>query len=255
MHGVTQPAPPLKWLIAYRLLGLRLPEEHRPWVAEDVATKGFLTARITRLFLWLAALVGLYVVAYTAMFRAPDGRFVLRLLLGALALSLLASGKTLVRQTLRWQRIDKRGRPVAPKRLAVLDNRDALVLGLAVAVAFTNAAALFAYALNPYVDCKGLTRSQEALIKAGFKESGTKIKTARVVPFADNELVVAFVDPPGEGGDRLVTWVFDGQSVSEVRQKDAPSLTTFPPLEGADRVANEALLQGFECLTGKSVSG
>jgi hypothetical protein len=255
---VTQPKPPLPWLLAYRVLGLRLPEQYRPWVAEDVARKPFLTWRIGRTIVWEAAFLALYVLGQTTMFQRPHPLTVRRLIYGLLILALLASGNTLVRRTLRWQRIDKHGHPVAPKGLAVLENHEAALLAVALLVAFTGAAGVFGYALRPtgvsVAPCRGPDAETLAAIRAGLKNDATVIKNPQAISYANGKIVAAVVEQPGKKA-LFTAWIVEGGKVFELRQpaqkKESP--TTFDPPVRADRVAVDALQRAATCLSTKTL--
>lgn len=248
--------PPLPWLVAYRLLGLRLPPEYRGWVAADAAKKSFLNWRSARTVVWGAVFVGLGCVAITLVHEAPPRHWVLRALAAVTIAALLASRNNLVRRTLRWQRIDKHGRPVRPKRLAVLDNNHALVLGAAVLVAFTGGAAVFGHGLRPTgveaIPCRPPDAETLALLNAGLKSKDTKLIDPQSIPFGtDAQIVVAVVDKPGDDRNAAGFWIVDGGTVYEIRQPDgaAQSPTTFDPPPSPDRVAVEALQRAVTCLT------
>ena len=249
-------APPLPWLLAYRVLGLRLPEEYRPWVARDVAGKHFLTWRMGRTFVWGLALIGLYYVAQAAVYEAPDRRMLVRLALVALAAALLASGKTLVRRTLRWQRVDKRGNPSAPKGLAVLDNQQALVLAVAVLVLFTGASAMFGFIRRPTgiggARCRDADATSLRIIRGGLKDQSTELKSAKQLKFGDRRVVSAMAEGT-EGPARIWIWVINGTQVYELRSalESENSPTTFPPIptNRVDRALGPAVQTLVECLS------
>src|SRR4051812_39876058 len=193
MSAVTQPQPPAKWVLAYRLLGLRLPREHRAWVASDVTSASFLTWRVVRTFLWCAVAIGLYVLGQTAMYQQPARRSIIRLLLIGLAYALLASRNTLVRRTLRWQRIDKHGRPARARRVALLDNTEAAALVLAGAILVTGGAAVFGYGLRPSTPaaapCTKPDLNLANRLRAGFKAKGANLVAPQVVKYRRGEVV------------------------------------------------------------------
>lgn len=223
--------PPLPWLAGYRVLGLRLPERYRPWVARDVVSKGFLTWRMSRTFVWLLALVGLYWLTQTLLYERPSGRFMTRLGLVAAAIALLASGKTLVRRTLRWQRVNKHGRPVAPKGLAVLDNVHMVLLGIAVLVAFTGTTSLVALELRPQVaSCPDASDEIMTRIRLGVKDQETRLYDAKQVDAGGMTIVALKADIPGQERNMLWLYLVQGDTIYELRQpvQDELSPTSFP---------------------------
>lgn len=259
--AASVPSPPLSWLLAYRLLGLRLPAEYRPWVARDVANRAFLTWRMGRTFVWGLALIGLFYVADAAIWEPPSRRLLLRIVLVALAAALLASGKTLVRRTLRWQRIDKRGQHVAPKGLAVLDNQQALVLGAAALVAFTGASALAGFALRPTGIAAAKCGKPDAAtldrIRSGLKDSSTALQEPRQLKFDQRKLVTAMVNTP-EGQPRIWLWLVEGPEIFELRTpKEKNSPTSFEPLPTSrvDRDLAPAVQRLFDCLGDRARGG
>ena len=100
---MTPPTPPpTLWLIAYRALGLRLPEQHRSWVALDVRDPRFVAWRSSRTVLWGLALAGIHYQAQSSIHVPPSRRTVFQLVSAVLIVALLASRNSLVRRTLRW---------------------------------------------------------------------------------------------------------------------------------------------------------
>jgi hypothetical protein len=254
MSAVTEPQPPAPWVYAYRLLGLRLPREHRPWVAYDVTSAMYLTWRVTRTFLWCSAAVGLYVVGQSAMYRAPAHRSIFRLLLLGLAYALLASRAALVRRTLRWQRIDKHGRPVRARRLALLGNTEAAVLVLAGAILLTGASAVFGYGLRPNTPaaapCNKPDLTLANRLRAGFKAAGANLVAPQVVKYSKGEVVAAYYTTPAKPNPQFVGFIVDKAAIYELRAPNAEksAVTTFPPPPSADRVSVEALQRAVTCL-------
>ena len=253
---MTAPArPPLPWLLAYRLLGLRLPAEYRAWVAEDVASMYFLAWRIGRTTLWLWTLVCLYWFAQTTVYQSPARRLFYQFLLATLALSLLSSGKTLVRRTLRWQRVDKYGRPVEPRGLARLSNPESLVFGAAVLVFLVSGMSLFAYALRPAgaagAPCRGPSQAVEARIRAGLKEPDAQLVGATAVTSRGVTTVLAVVHrPPGKTPqDRPHVWLVTESTVYELRtaEQAKESATTFEPPPNPERIGIDGLQRVVAC--------
>lgn len=252
---MTHPAPPTPWLIAYRVLGLRLPPEYRAWAAADTQTKAFLNWRIGRTALWLYAGLGLYYVVQSQMHDPPGKNKLLQVFLVVTAVSLLSSKNTLVRKTLRWQRVDRHGRPVAPKRLAILENREAIVAGMAFVVLLASGMAVYAYGLRPSgiqaVSCR--TPGDEAMdkIRAGLKTQDTKITLARSIPFAGATVVAAY-HTTGTDKETVAFWMLRDDQVFELRDPKTAdqSPTSFETLpERSDRVIGDAFLRAYTCLT------
>lgn len=254
-----QPAsgpPPLPWLLAYRVLGLRLPQQYRAWVAEDVASKSFLTWRIGRTLLWALGALGLFYVTQVAIHEPPQRKTLIQGVLFAIAFALLSSGKTLVRRTLRWQRIDKHGRPVKPKKLAVLSNFEAGILGLVVVVALTAGLGVLAFALHPTsiagTKCQPTDPETLSLLRAGLKRKDTKIENPQSLKFGDSQILAAILRNPGEDRGLLAAWERKGATLYEYRRaEDADtSRTTFAPPPALDRSASEAIMKLAVCVVG-----
>ena len=257
----TAQKPPLKWLLAYRVLGLRLPREYRAWVAKDVTSKGFLTRRIGRSIAWAAFFLVLYYVAQSAIYEAPsldltwrNGMF--RAALVALAACLLASGATLVRNTLRWQRIDRHGRAVKPKpkTLAIFENEHAVVFGALAIVLFMGASAIFADAFvvpdGPAGEkCRTPKEATMARIRAGLKDQSTEIGNAQEVRFGDSAVVSATASKTG-APRRAVFWIVTPNEVFEIAV--AETITSYPPPDAVDRISGEAIRRVVECVADRS---
>ena len=244
------PKPPLPWLVGYRLLGLRLPERYRRWVARDVVSRSFLTWRIGRTVVWLLALLGLFALTTDVMYRPLARRTLFQATLAVLAVSLLASGQTLVRRTLQWQRIDRHGRPVAPRRLSALDNAHAVILAIATLVAFAGVSSVVAYSRRP-PGCDPADAAVIDRIRGAVKKPGTTVEDARQVGYGGQEVVAAYVTPPGEQR-RLWFWIVDGTEVFEIRTAEQSefSPTTLPPIprERIDRGLAGPLERIADCL-------
>lgn len=248
------PKPPLSWLVGYRLLGLRLPERYRRWVARDVAGKSFVNWRITRIAMWLLTCLGLFALAMDLIYRPLTRRHLFQASAVLLILSLLVSGQTLVRRTLQWQRIDRYGRPVPPRRLAVLGNAEAVLLAVTTLVAFTGASALVAFARRP-PGCDRADRAVVERLRGAVKEPGTQVDDARQVGFRGQDVVAAYVTPPGETR-RLWFWFVDGDDIFEIRTEEQAefSPTTFPPIprDRIDRALGAPLERIADCLAVES---
>ena len=259
---MTQPRPPLPWFLAYRFLGLRLPDEHREWVVEDVAGKHFVSWRIGRALVWSGAAIGAYYLVQSTVHLPPARNTMYRLFLGALAIGLLASRNSLVRRTLRWHRIDRHGRPVPPKRLAMLDNREAVVLGAATVVAVVAGMAAWSHGLRPSGgSCRKPDAATLQVIRAGLKDQATEIRTPQALPFGREGLrstmVAAYVKKAGADEPALALWIVTRDStVYELRggPQAAQSATTFepPPPTVIDRNGIVAVQTLVTCLNARA---
>jgi hypothetical protein len=252
MSAVTQ--PPTPWLLGYRLLGLRLPEQHRAWVAEDVASRGYLTWRVVRTALWGLAALGLYVLGQSAMWQQPARRTVIRIALLLLAYALLASRSTLVRRTLRWQRVDKHGRPVRPKGMATLGNAEAALVVALAAILVTAGSAVFGYGLRPsgaaVAPCRKPDATLAAELKSGFKNPAASLVSPQVVKFNNGVVVATFFTTPEKKQPTFAAFIVDHGTVYELRAPDNAkgAATTFPPPKTTDRISVEALQRAVTCL-------
>lgn len=256
MCRVTHPAPPLKWLLAYRLLGVRLPERYRGWVADDVAASRFLTLRIARTALWAAVLFVLYAIGHHAgLGRWPARITFIRAGLIATAYALFSSREVLVRRALQFQRIDKTGAPVArPKRFGLLHSAEAVLLAAVVAIAWTGMANVFGYGLRPSgiaaVPCREASPEVRDRIKAAFVKKDIEFLVTRSVPYTDAEMVVAILKAPGREKDQAFEgWIITPAGINRLSGGDP--VTTFPVAERADRLAAQALERAVKCLEEK----
>ena len=262
----TPPPPHLQY--AYRLLGIRLPDEYREWVAQDIASKSFLNWRIARRLLGLLVAVGLYAVGQASQFRWPAQKTMFRLVLFAFAVSLLSSGPRLARAALRWQRIDKHGRPVPPRGMGLLDAREGVLLTVLAAVAITNASVLFGYGLRPTgvagIPCDQPEDDVRARLMAGVTHKGAQLSKATSIKYRNGEVVAALlVVPPADPETppkelSIETWLIQDEQVYSIRkvgtsatdaQKVPPSWASFPDPPAADRVAVDARNRALVCLT------
>lgn len=259
MSGVTQPVPPRNDLLAYRYLGLRLPQEYRPWVAADVADKRFLTHRIVRTLLWEAVLLGLWAVGHHAgRGEWPAKLSVIRFGLVMLAYALFSSRDALVKRTLQWQRIDRNGAPVARlKRMGLFEQKEAALLAVAALVLWTGGAYVGGYGLRPTgiaaIPCREASPATLDRIKAGFvKDQDITFVTTRTVPYPGGEIVVGIVNTPKRGTDKKQAfegWLVTGEGIA--RLGGTEPVTTFAEAERADRAAGPALKRAVECLEKK----
>lgn len=242
------PRPPLPWLIAYRLVGVRLPDQYRAWVAHDIAAKNFVNWRIGRTLFALLTLLGLFYVAQVRLFHAPSRDTLRNLVLLILAVGLLGSRKSYMRRARTWQRIDARGNPVPPKGLGLLDNAGATVLGVAVLIAFTAASGLYAVAQRP-PGCKDADRGTVDRINAGLKTPGARVDVAYAVPFSESKLLALGVRVPGKDKPSYVYLISQGDAIYDfAAAPGGQPLTTFGPPPRLDRVMTDALVRAAKCL-------
>jgi hypothetical protein len=256
MSGVT--TPPTPWLLGYRLFGLRLPEEYRVWVAHDVRTKAYVPWRTARTLLAGACLIGLYSLAQHQVYDWPSRKTLIRLGAAVLAYSLLASGKALVRRELRWQRIDRHGRPATPHRHAVLDNAEAAVAVALAAVLWCGGAAAISYSVRPAglaaLKCRKPSAAVFDRIKAGKTRADATFVDIKGVSFSGGQAVAAAMrapstDPKRKYDSQLDMWIIQGNTVYLYGEDVTnPSWTRFPAPKAVDRVAGEALNRAVTCV-------
>lgn len=266
--------PPLALLVAYRVLGIRLPAEYHPWVLRDAAAKTFLTWRSLRTFLWGEVLVGLGFLGYYLMLdKWPSRTWQIRSQLFVLAVVLFSSRDALVRRTLRWHRIDKHGRPVAKvKPFARLSNLEAAALGVAVLAATTGVGALVGEAQKPRgilaLPCREADPNVLDQITARKTNTTAKYLTTRMIRTGDVTVVIAITDlgvppspspsaQPAPSGSPKITplpelWILRTDGI--FRLGDEPKATTdFPVLAKPDRGLNSAISRAAQCLSEKPV--
>jgi hypothetical protein len=255
--------PTRPWLLGYRLLNLRLPEQYRAWVAEDIPTTSFLLWNMLRTFLWLLAGIGLYALGWHATNAWPSKRTLYFLVGGAALWALLTSRKALVQKTLRWQRIDKQGRPRRPKRLAVLGNVEAALLAAAVLVAFTGGAAAFGYGRRPEgvnaIACDKTDPATLARIMAGVKHPQATALASRSLKSSTAEIVGVLLQEPAPKGSKTAktSWLeliqIEGPNIYAYRFEKLGTWTTFPEPVKSDRINTEVIARVVKCL-GSAVS-
>ncbi len=258
MAGVTTPPAHLQY--AYRLLGVRLPREYDAWVAQDVASKSFLNWRTVRRLLWLLTAIALYTVGQTMTHQRPDRVTLVRLGLGAVAVSLLSSGTRLGRRALAWQRIDKRGRPAAPRGLGLLTQVEAALAVVLLAIGVTHVGALLGHAQRPTgaaasIPCDETSRETIDRLLAGVNRKDARVERAKSIRFRGGELVSAVLSAPDEKDPEkrvpaLEVWLVEGERITTLPRdpKEPPTWSTFPEPEAADRVAGEARTRALRCL-------
>jgi hypothetical protein len=258
---VTSQAPPLKWLLAYRLLGLRLPPEYNGWVAEDARSRFFTVWRGGRTFVWGLVLVGLYRFAQAETYQPPAFRTMKFCVLAVALYAILGSGPSLAKRALRWQRVDKQGNPVPPKGLARHGNLEAALVVALVALLWTGGSAVFGYGLrpaaSPFADVPCGTPDQDtmSLINAGLTHPKATYMAVRTIPFGTGVMVGALLTEPNPkpGGLKsnvsYETWIIEaGQVYTYGHTKLTPSWTKFPEVPAADRIAPEARLRLASCV-------
>ena len=249
--------PPTSWFLAYRLLGVRLPEQYRPWVARDVKTRMFIWWRSLRTVLWGAVLVGLFALARHAADTWPTRSTFYRLGLLVLAYALLASGQALVKRELRWQRIDRHGNPVPPRGTAFLGGLEAAIAVAVIAVLFTGGTAAVGYALRPAVPHRCETPSPELVdrIKAGLTKKDVTFASIKRAQFSGGQVVAALLRAPSTDPKRPYEQAFEIWIVRDDgiygygHSKEFPGWTDFPEPTSVDRVVPEALQIAVNCVT------
>jgi hypothetical protein len=244
------------------VLGLRLPPEYNRWVAQDVKNKRFVTWRGGRTLLWLLVLVGLAFVGY----RLGRGQWLPRVRLMqatliAAAVALFSSRESLVRRTLQWHRIDKRGGPAKKvKRLGLLGNREAVALGVVVVCVWVAGAYVLGYGSRPtgpaVAKCQDADPALMQRILAGRKDPKQEYVETRQVDFRPGSIITGVLKPPaGQTQTTFETWLIrtDGkiERIEFELGKDVklpPASTTFPKAEKVDRLTLTAALRTLECL-------
>jgi hypothetical protein len=255
----VNPPPPRPWLLAYRLLNLRVPEQYRAWVAEDLRGRSFLLWNMLRTFLWLLAGIALLAIGQHATWAWPTPKSLEIAVAVAVLFALLSSRKTLVRKTLRWQRIDKRGNPRPPKQVGLLDNREAVALGLVGLMLLTAGAAVQGRYRRPkpepFIPCETPDAATLDRIKAGITHPDTKVFVAQALTSATGERVVAMVlqeNTLAAGAKRpksqLELLFLQGDRIAAYRFKGIAGWTRFPAPERTDRITEEITRNVFTCL-------
>ena len=209
---VTEPLPPASTvppprskILAYRLLGLRMPEEHVPWVVEDTRSRSFLAWRSLRTFLWGQVFVALLVVGmYLGKDTGdwPARMTIVRFELAVLAVMLFSSREALVRRALRWHRVDKHGNPAPePKGFARFGNKEAVLVGVLALVAWTAGSTVFGVGLRPTgvaaVPCREAEPAVMDRITAGKTNAKAVYITTRMVRYEGTDVVLAVTDLDG----------------------------------------------------------
>jgi hypothetical protein len=121
-------APPPGWRWAYRLLGLRVPEEHRAWVARDIASNGRMRRLgACRIVVPLGYFVGVVAALDPGALLSVAGPALFGVLFSQL------NPKENRRRVLRFQHVDDRGSPVPAQGFSRLSNGGVLALQAGVA--------------------------------------------------------------------------------------------------------------------------
>lgn len=250
MPGVTR--PPLPWLLAYRLFGARLPSEYRGWAAQDIASKGFVNWRSLRTFLTLILLCGCAYVGRYAFDDKPGFNFLKFSVAGSGVIALLGSRNTYMRRALRFQRIDRKGNPVSPKGLGLLDNLGAAALTVALLVVVTAGAAVYADLGKP----PGCGKTDEATlgrIRAAFSKPGTTLNAAAEVSYGgSNSVIAASVSVPGQPNVRFVYWLVEGDTIYEITGGKQQGVTSFDRPTKVDGVITDPLIRAATCIQERS---
>jgi hypothetical protein len=256
----VNPPPPLPWLLAYRLLNLRVPEQYRAWVAEDLKGRSFLLWNMLRTTLWVLAGIGLFAVGQQARGSWPTRKSVVFLVIVAIVWGLLSSRKTLVRKTLRWQRIDKRGNPRPPKQLGLLENPEAVALGLVALMLLVSASVLWGNQHRPkpvvkFIPCNQPAPATLDRIKAGITHPDTKLLAAESLTSGTGEEVVALLlqENKAVAGEKRpksqIELIFvQGARITAYKFPSVAGWTRFPAAERTDRIADEITRRVFTCL-------
>ncbi|HEU0132964.1 MAG TPA: hypothetical protein VFQ85_18445 [Mycobacteriales bacterium] len=249
--------PPRPWLLAYRLLGLRLPEEYRPWVVTDVRSRSFLGWRILRTFLWLLVGIGLYAVGQHAKLAWPAKKTFVLLVCFAALYAVLASRKTLVRRMLAWQRISATGEPVAPKRLDRLENAQAALGAVLALVLLTAGSAVLGYGLRPTsfagAPCEDPDPADLDRIRAAINHPNAKLLIAKELHYGDQSMITVVLSDPtvtdpksAERGRLEYVLVRDGV----MSRLNIPEITTWldlPVSRQVDRSMADAMTRAVKC--------
>jgi hypothetical protein len=248
--------PDRAWLLGYRILGLRLPEQYRSWVAEDVRSKSFTWLRTLRTALWSLVLAGLFCVGMRLGLRHWPSKVTLyRLGAGVLAVALLSSRDALVRRTLRWQRVDAAGLPVEePKRLARLSSAEGAMLAILALVVWTGAATAFGYGLRPTgpvaAPCRAPDAATTNAIAAGLTVKGGSIQTIRAVHYPAGTMVAGLIAAPGLEKPKFAAWVVVGDKTYrfKIGDEQTSKFDLAPKTALTTQASSDALKRAVECL-------
>jgi hypothetical protein len=244
------------------MFAIRLPEEHRPWAAQDVVTLRFLTWRIVRSIVVCLLLLGLAVVGFHSTNRWPSRTHVLIGVLVCVVFGLLSSRKTLIRKTLRWQHVDKHGNPSHPAGAFVrLGNAEAALLAVVGLVLWAAASAVLGYGTRPTTlpaaKCDPVDAATTGRIEGAFKAKGTTISLSRLVTYEGGAVVATIVKPPDKEAKFAAFVSEDGTLYElELRNRDRvaePVVTSLPKRaldvgRPQDRLVSQAVIRSATCL-------
>lgn len=281
MCRVDHPSPPLKWLIAYRLFGVRLPPEYATWVVHDASSPMFLWWRSARTFVWLQAFIAMFAVGRLIAYDEWLTRtWLIRLELVSLAVVLFSSRDSLIRRTLRWQRIDKRGNPVEKvKPVARLENRDAALLGVLVLALVVAGGYVYGYGERPTgvaaLPCREADPNVLDDIAAKKRHPTVKYVTTRMVMANGTAVVLAVTDlgsaprptptasPSGSPTPTptvsqspkpiIEGWIIDPAGTITRLGNQPEASTTWPATEKPDRGLGPLIERAARCLSQKPV--
>lgn len=257
LPGPLEPVqrPDLPWLLGYRLLGLRLPEQYRSWVATDVRSKSFVWLRTLRTVLWGAVLLGLWGVGLRIGHRWPARWTWGKLGLVLVAVALLSSSDALVRRTLRWQRVDANGEPVEqPKRLAKLSGVEGAMLALLLLVAWTGVATAAGYGLRPTgpiaAPCREPDATTRGAIAAGLTVKDAKLGTTRAVHYPAGTMIAGLITAPSLEKPKVGVWVVAGGKTYQFKVGDekTSSFAEAPKSALSTQASADALRRAIQCL-------
>jgi hypothetical protein len=264
----VQERPPLRLLLGYRVLGLRLPERYHAWVAQDVRSRRFVTWRGGRTMLWMLALVGLAVVGYHAgRGRWPTKWSFIRAGLVVLAVALFSSREALVRRTLQWHRIDRHGRPAKKvRRMGLLRSAEAAALAVAVAVAWTAGSYVWGYSARPtgpsVAPCRDADPVLFQRILDARKDPKVEYAKTRAVHFKGGDVISAIIKPDaGQEQVKFDSWIVrpGGETIERIVLKSPdgaapPVTTTFAEAQKLDRLTLTAVVRTLQCMGNEPVT-
>lgn len=243
--------PPTSLLLAYRLLGIRLPREYDAWVAHDVTTRTYVWFRTLRTVLWGVVAIGLYAIAYRSAFQWPKRARLIQLGFVVVAYSLLWSGKSLVQRQLRWQRINRHGRPVKPRSTAILENAEAAIAVALAAIVLTGGSAAYAYHTRPAIaSCAKPHADLLERIHAGLTKDGAEFVVAREASFSGGKVIAATMratstDPKRKEDRSFEVWLVLDSGIYSYTETHWSSFGKPPVL---DRIAGEAVRVAVDCV-------
>jgi hypothetical protein len=248
--------PPRNLLLAYRLLGIRLPDEYRPWVAADVRTRSFLWWRIARTALWLfVAFAVLFTALRLGAAHSPLRRTHLIFIgAGILVYALLGSRKVLMRKMLQWHRIDADGMPVEPEKTGRLTQWEAAGLVVVMLVAVAGVSYVYGYGLRPTgvraAKCRTAPPELVQQLEFGLRGNDPHIVTTSQITNGETTAVVGVVKITGLDQEKLGIWIVRNGAIYSVQGTTNLAKTTFPapPQNAVDRATGDAFVRASDCL-------